>query len=88
MNIEPIKAIMKQELRSDLIYLRDCISHNSYAKLFEFAHKYKLRLHYLQEQEALDMVTKVIDAFHNNQHEKQLELSQYLYDNLETLQYH
>lgn len=78
MNLEPIRDILKNELGNDLKLLNDFIEAKNHQKIYEFAHRYKLRLFYVNETQSVAIIDKLLQSFYNKEFDLQYELGKEL----------
>ncbi|MEZ5008165.1 MAG: hypothetical protein R2728_06255 [Chitinophagales bacterium] len=85
MATEKIIKIFKDELPQDLARLKSDINAENYQSIYDFSHKYKLRLYYLNYETCLILCNQVVDDYKNQQFEQQLNSAKEFYDMLKTI---
>lgn len=85
MATEKIIKIFKSELPKDLKQLESDIEKSNYTSIYELAHKYKLRLYYLNYETCLILCEQIVDAFKSQQFNRQLESAEELVMLLKTI---
>ncbi|MEZ5003740.1 MAG: hypothetical protein R2730_11975 [Chitinophagales bacterium] len=85
MATEKIIKIFKSELPKDLKQLESDIDKTDYTSIYELAHKYKLRLYYLNYETCLILCEQIVNAFKSQQFKQQLESAEELLKLLKTI---